>query len=59
MKKKLVPWMVFTYEGRELLAYTLQGTFVGEREETIYLLSKEHGIPEDAIETEIVEREAC
>ncbi len=51
------PWMVFSHDGEELLSYTLRGTFVGEREETIRQLAEEHGIPEDEIETEIVERE--
>ncbi len=51
------PWMVFSHKGVELLSYTLRGTFVGEREETIFQLSRDHGIPKDEIETEIVERE--
>jgi len=37
--------------GAELLAYTIRGTFPGERAETIKLLAAENGIPAEQIET--------
>lgn len=37
--------------GRELLAYTIRGTFPGERQATIELLEAEEGIPAEQIET--------
>ena len=46
-------WLVFTDRetGRELAAYTVRGTFPGERAETINLLAAENGIPAEQIET--------
>ena len=51
MKKQ---WLVFFYDGRELLRYSLAGTFPGERENTIQLLAAEHDIPASAIYYAIV-----
>lgn len=43
-------WIVFrTKEGKELAAYTVNGTYVGEEKDTIDLLASEHGIPADDI----------
>jgi hypothetical protein len=47
-------WLVFFYAGRELLRYSLAGTFPGEREDTIQLLAAEHDIPASAIYYAIV-----
>lgn len=46
-------WLVFRDRetGRELCAYTIRGTFPGERQATIELLAAEKGIPEERIET--------
>lgn len=42
-------WLVF-YNGKdELAAITLRGTFPGEVDATVELLSQEHGIPKEAI----------
>ena len=51
-------WLVFRDRetGRELCAYTIRGTFPGEREATIDLLAHERGIPGERIETEIRNR---
>lgn len=43
-------WIVFrTKEGKELAAYTVNGTFVGEAKDTIDLLAREHDIPAEDI----------
>jgi len=55
MQKKDL-WMVFYHAGRELLRYTLYGSFPGERENTIELLAAENGIPAGEIYTEIINR---
>lgn len=51
-------WLVFRDKetGRELLAYTIRGTFPGERQATIELLAAENGIKPEQITTEIVKR---
>ena len=49
-------WLVFRHEGREICAYTLRGTFPGEREETIKLLAHEKGIPAEEITVTIENR---
>jgi len=51
-------WLVFRDRetGRELCAYTIRGTFPGERRATIELLAAEKGIPEEQIETAIETR---
>ena len=47
-------WLVFFYAGRELLRYSLAGTFPGELENTIHLLAAKHDIPASAIYYAIV-----
>lgn len=42
-------WTTFSYQGKELLAYTVVGTFVGELEATLKSLSVEYGIPQNQI----------
>ena len=51
-------WKVFRDKAtkKELLAYTLQGTFKGEEENTIELLAAERGMDPENIETHIEER---
>ena len=46
MKEK---YLVFYYEQKELLAYTVRGSFSGELEATKELLAYENGISTDAI----------
>lgn len=48
-------WLVFRDRetGRELLAYTIRGTFEGERAATIELLAAENGIDPERITTTI------
>ena len=39
------PWIVFYgLDGKELLRYTVRGTFAGELQSNISLLAYEHGI---------------
>lgn len=54
-------WLIFREKdtGRELAAYTIRGTFPGERRETIALLAAERGIGEERIETTIEAREGA
>lgn len=47
-------WVVFFWNDRELLRYTLRGESEGEREETIKLLAYENGIPEEEISFNVV-----
>ena len=42
-------YLVFSYNEKELAAYTLRGTFAGEMEATKELLAYENGISIDAI----------
>ena len=49
-------YLVFYHGQKELAAYTLRGTFPGEREATIELLAHENGISPQAIHTEHEER---
>ena len=51
-------WVIFKDKetGEELSAYTIRGSFPGEREATIALLAHERGIPKERIETEIRNR---
>lgn len=44
-------WLVFYHGEKELAAYTLRGTFAGERQATIELLAYENGISESEIRT--------
>lgn len=50
------PWLVFLRNGEELLAYTVRGTFAGEREETIQQLAYENGCDPAEITTKVVNR---
>lgn len=52
-------WIIFKDKetGEELGAYTIRGSFPGEREATIDLLAHERGIPRERIETEIRSRQ--
>ena len=51
-------WLIFRDRetGRELGAYTIRGTFPGEREATIELLAAENGIKPEQIVTAIERR---
>lgn len=51
-------WVVFKDKdtGRELCAYTIRGTFEGERAATIELLAFENGINPERITTTIERR---
>lgn len=50
-------WIVFCdNKGKELLAYTKDGTFAGEMDSTIELLSFEEGIRKEEIIVKEVER---
>ena len=49
-------WKVFYYEGKELGAYTVYGTFDGEEEATKELLANENGIVAEDIRVAIEER---
>ena len=49
-------YKVFYYEGKELCAYTLYGTFEGEEEATKELLASENDIAVEDIEVVIEER---
>lgn len=49
-------WCVFSYNHKELAAYTIDGTFAGELEATKELLAAENGIPAWAIDTTYVYR---
>ena len=51
-------WLVFRDKetGRELMAYTIRGTFKGERDATIELLAAENDLPPEQIETTIEKR---
>ena len=49
-------YKVFYYEGKELGAYTLYGTFKGEEEATKELLASENNIAVEDIEVAIEER---
>ena len=49
-------WLVFRHEGRELCAYTLRGTFPGERQATIKQLAHDKGIPAEEITVTVEKR---
>jgi hypothetical protein len=49
-------YLVFYLNEKELAAYTLRGTFPGEREATIDLLAHENGVDPTAIRTEYEDR---
>ena len=49
-------YLVFYNGEKELAAYTLRGTFPGEKEATIELLAFENKIPPEAISTKYEDR---
>lgn len=49
-------WKVFYYNGKELGAYTVYGTFSGEEEATKELLANENKIKAEDIKVVIEER---
>ena len=49
MARRKGPWIVFFLDGKEILRYSVQGTFPGERENTIKLLAERHDVPASAI----------
>ena len=53
-------WLVFTDRetGRELAAYTVRGTFPGERAETVKLLAHDNGIAPERITTTLERRQS-
>lgn len=56
-KGKLEPWVVFTDPvGKELCAYTIEGTFAGEMQATKELLAAEHNIAVEDISVAIQQR---
>lgn len=42
-------WITFSYEGKELVAYTVEGTNAGEAAATMKSIEVERGIPEDQV----------
>ena len=42
-------YLAFYHEEKELVAYTIRGTFSGEMEATKELLAHENGIPKESI----------
>lgn len=52
--KKL--WKVFYLNGKELCAYTLEGSFPGEEWATIEQLAFDHDVPVEAIDVKIEKR---
>ena len=49
-------WKVFYYDEKELMAYTLEGTFNGEEDATKELLADENGIDVEDIKVVVEER---
>lgn len=50
------PWIVFLYQGKEVCAITVHGTFPGEIDATKDLLAREYGYNREDIKTEIAVR---
>lgn len=42
-------WITFSSGGKELVAYTVEGTFAGEAAATLKSIEAERGIPQDKI----------
>lgn len=42
-------WITFSSGGKELVAYTVEGTFAGEVAATLKSIEAERGIPQDKI----------
>ena len=47
-------WLVFSLNGKELLRYSVDGTFAGELKSTIELLAYQHNVSEEDICCRIV-----
>ena len=56
MKKKKQFWLAFYVNGIEKMAYTIEGTFPGERLATINLLASEYRCDKNDITTKIIKR---
>ena len=50
------PWIVFLYQGKEVCAFTVHGTFPGEIDATKDLLAREYGYNREDIKTELAVR---
>ena len=53
---KTEEWVVFKIHGEEKVAYTVRGTFPGERKATISLLATYCGCKPEDVQVEIVRR---
>ena len=49
-------WKVFYLNGKELMAYTMLGTFAGEEQATKEMLAYDHNVSVDDIEVKVEER---
>lgn len=49
-------WKVFYLNGKELCAYTLEGSFAGEEQATKEMLAYDHNVSVDDIEVRIEKR---
>lgn len=49
----VIPWKVFTLDGKELLAYTVREEFPGEEKATKKMLAYENGCQPEDIQTRI------
>jgi len=49
MAKRKEPWLVYFLGGKEILRYSLRGTFQGERDATVKLLASEYDVPASTI----------
>lgn len=49
-------WKVFYLNGKELMAYTMKGSFAGEELATKEMLAYDHGVSVDDIQTKLEER---
>jgi hypothetical protein len=58
VKPLIEEWIEFIYQGKVLLAYTIYGTFPGEKQATIELLAAENNIDPKEITTRITKKEA-
>ena len=53
----MILYKAFYLYGKELLAYTLEGTFNGEEQATKELLANQYGVDVDSIKTNIIAKE--
>ena len=49
-------WKVFYLNGKELMRYTMNGTFAGEEQATKEMLAYDHNVSVDDIEVKVEER---